>query len=114
MALGRGMKSILRNGGLMVGSGWVEIASRLIYIVFVTRYLGAQDYGVWTYAMAAYGLVIGLSTLGLETLIPVRMHQTADRVQEILSTALCLRLVTLLVAGMGLILFAMLAEEDWS
>ncbi|MEM9778986.1 MAG: oligosaccharide flippase family protein, partial [Pseudomonadota bacterium] len=112
MALGGGIRSILRNGGLLMGGGWVEMLARLTYIVFMTRYLGAGDYGIWTYVMAAYGLVIGLSTLGLEAQIPIRLNQAPERATQILGTALSLRLATLALTGAGLAGFALWAETD--
>ena len=45
--MGTGIKSIIRNGALLMGSNWVEIGLRALYLVAITRYLGSELYGIW-------------------------------------------------------------------
>ena len=111
LILGSGIRSILRNGILLTGSNWIETGLRAIYLVAITRYLGAELYGIWAYAAAAYGFAIALTGFGFETLLPIRLGTDRRDAGRVLGASLWLRLALLGVAALALAGFAAVAES---
>lgn len=109
--LGDGAVSILRNGANLLGSHWAEAALRLAYAAAITRILGAEQFGIWSYALALYTLLIGLVGFGFETQIPLRLGTSRDRLPVIGRTGLVIRLGLLGVAGLVLVLIGLVAED---
>lgn len=105
-----GIRSIIRNGALLAGSNWVEIALRTLYVVAITRFLGAELYGVWAYAAAAYGLAIGLVGFGFDTLLSIRLGTEKRDAARFVDIMLALRLGLLGLAGVGVAVYALAAE----
>lgn len=112
MALGAGIRSIVRNGASLMGSNWIETALRAVYLVAITRYLGAELYGFWAYAMAAYGFLLGLTGFGLEVLLPIRLGRDRRDAAGILGVALSLRLGLLALAAVALAGYAVWGEPS--
>ena len=75
--VGPGIRSILRNGGFLMGVTLGETALRAIYVVVLAHFITATAYGLWAYGGAAYGLAMGLALLGFDFLIASRIG--ADR-----------------------------------
>lgn len=110
LTAGTGISSIIRNGAFLMGSNWVETALRAVYLVAITRYLGAELYGVWAYAAAAYGFLLGLTGFGLEVLLPVRLGSDKRDAAGFVELTLSLRLGLLGLAALGLAAYALWAE----
>jgi O-antigen/teichoic acid export membrane protein len=109
---GRGFVSILRNGLLLLGANWVEALLRLVYAAAITRFLGAEDFGVWTYSLAAYTLLVGMTNLGFETLLPLRIGADAGSAAREARTGFVLRMAILVVAALVLAIAALFLEPD--
>ncbi len=108
--MGTGIQSIIRNGAFLMGSNWVETGLRALYLVAITRYLGAELYGIWAYGAAAYGLAIGLIGFGFDTLLPIRLGASKRDAAGFAGVTLTLRLGLLALAGAGLAAYAFLGE----
>ncbi|NNU81992.1 hypothetical protein HMH01_16260 [Halovulum dunhuangense] len=109
---GAGLRAIARNGILLSGAMWIETAIRFGYILAITHYIGAEGYGVWAYAAAAYLLGVGLSGFGLDALIPVRLGASRQGTGRYLGATLTIRVALGALAGAGLAAYAGLVEPD--
>ena len=76
----------------------------------LARYLGPDSYGTWTYALAAYGLALGASSLGLETLVASRIGRDRSKGAAVIGSTATLRLSLCALAIAGLAAFAAIAE----
>ncbi|GMG85609.1 hypothetical protein LNKW23_48320 [Paralimibaculum aggregatum] len=95
-----------------MGLVWVESALSAVYIVVIARVLGAEAYGYWSYALAGYLLVLGLTGFGLDSLMAIRLGAARQDAARYLGAALLLRLA---VTGLGVVVlaaYATIAEED--
>lgn len=110
LTAGIGIRSIIRNGAFFAGSNWIEIGLRAVYVVAITRYLGAELYGVWAYAAAAYGLAIGLVGFGFDALLSIRLATEKRDAAHFAGVMLALRLGLLGLAGLGVAVYALAAE----
>ena len=112
LQVGNGIRSILKNGGYLAGAAWIEIGLRTIYLLFITRMLGPDLYGVWAYVIATYGLAVGMVSFGSETLLPRQLGATKANADSYTGTALTLRLSLQLLVTDGLVFFAFLALPE--
>ncbi len=112
LQVGNGIRSILRNGGHLAGAAWIEIGLRTIYLLVITRMLGADQYGIWAYAIATYGLAVGLVSFGAEALLSRYLGANKSDAEIYLGNALTLRLSLQVLAAIGLVLFAFSAPPD--
>ena len=71
--------------------------------IFVARYLGRSDFGLFSYALAFVTIFQVPATLGLEEILVRELVRTPDDVGAILGTALGMRLVS------GFVTMAMIA-----
>jgi len=109
--LGDGFKSILRNGAYLFGTNAWTALLRVVYLVFLTRFLGPDNYGIWAYAIATYVLTITAGNFGLEVLSSVRIGARKQGARHFLDTCFTMRILLLLAFSMLLALYAFLIED---
>ena len=110
MKLGNGIRSILRNGAYLAGSNWIEIILRAVYVVVITRALGAEVYGVWAYVIAAYLMVVGLANFGFEGLVQIAFGRDPETARKTVQAALTTRAIVGVLAALAFLLFVFLTE----
>ncbi len=64
-----GFKKILSNTGYLFGENALNMVIGLAVGVWVARYLGPEDYGLWMYAQSMVALVAAFGTLGTTQII---------------------------------------------
>ena len=84
----------------------------LFVYVWVARYLGPENFGLYNYSIAFVGLFGALATLGLDEIVVSRLVKEETKTSEIIGTAILLKLTAafLLLLFITLILFA--TSED--
>ena len=74
----------------------VNMTIRFFVSVWVVRYLGPEQYGVYSYALSFVGLFAAFSTLGLDNIVVRNLSREGASEGEILGTAFVLRVVAAL------------------
>ncbi|MFO5474450.1 MAG: flippase [Dolichospermum sp.] len=92
------LKSSDKLRGIIANTGWL-FADRILRMgvglfvgVWVARYLGVQQFGVFNYATAFVALFSTLSTLGLDAIVVRSIVREPEKRAEILGTAFWLKL----------------------
>ncbi|QSV64650.1 MAG: flippase [Dolichospermum sp. DL01] len=92
------LKSSDRLRGIIANTGWL-FADRILRMgvglfvgVWVARYLGVEQFGVFNYATAFVALFSTLSTLGLDAIVVRSIVREPEKRSEILGTAFWLKL----------------------
>lgn len=98
---------ILANAGWLYLDQIVRMAVGLIVFSLVVRGLGAEQYGVLSYAMAFPGIFLPLATLGLDYVVVREFVRRPDEQEQIFGTALTLKTAAALGA------FAVAAGVAW-
>ena len=108
------LQSSNRLRGIVVNTGWLfvdrilRMGVGLFVGVWVARYLGVQQFGVFNYATAFVALFSTLSTLGLDAIVVRSIVREPEKRAEILGTAFWLKLfggvVALVLAVSSIIL----------
>jgi O-antigen/teichoic acid export membrane protein len=93
-----------------MGSNWIETVLNGVYVVAISHFLGAELYGAWAYAAAAYGFVLGLTWFGMDMLLPMRLGADRRDSAGFVGVTLALRLALLGIAAVGLAVYALVYE----
>ena len=70
----------------------IRIAVSFVVTIFVVRYLGPKDFGLYSYVLSFFWLFASLSTLGLESITTREIVKYPDKKDEINGTVFFLRL----------------------
>lgn len=106
---------ILANAGWLYLDQIVRLAVGLIVFSLVVRGLGAEQYGVLSYAMAFPGIFLPLATLGLDYVVVREFVRQPEQRERIFGTALVLKSAAALTAffmAAGVAWWAPLAGPD--
>ena len=69
----------------------LQIITNFIVVIFLSRYLGPNDYGAYTYSQSFIGMFLALSTLGLEVVLVKELVKGIFDRKNIIGTALVLK-----------------------
>lgn len=95
-----------------MGFGWLEYGLRTIYIFVLAKFLGPELYGFWAYGLAVYGLIVGLVSFGIESLIPLRIGTDKASAPDYLGLTLAIRFILMGIAVGALTIYAFASESE--
>ncbi len=103
-----GLKKYGMNSLWLISEKVYAILLSLIIGIVVTRYLGPENIGIMTYAIAIYAIIFAISTLGLDDFIIKNV--VADRVNapKVLGSAFFLRTVTSVLLFISALIYSYL------
>ena len=111
MKPGAGIKAITVNGMGATGMTMAETLVRLVYFIAITRLVGPEGYGLYSWALAFYGVILSGALLGFETLVPFAYGKGNAAGDRQASVTLALRVGVTMLVGLGLTIYAQLAER---
>lgn len=85
---------ILINIGWLLADRLLRMAVGLVVGIWVARYLGPKDFGVFSYVLAFVSLLTPLATLGVDNLAVHDCVRQPEKKDEIIVTAFALRLIS--------------------
>jgi len=85
-------KKYLANTSWLFIERIVRIVISFVVTIFVVRYLGPKEFGLYSYALSFFWLFGSLSTLGLEAITTREIVKNPDKKDEINGTVFFLRL----------------------
>lgn len=100
--LGDKARAIIANTGWLFADQILRMGVGLVVGVWIARYLGAQQYGLFNYATAFVALFSPLATVGLDSLVVRHIVRNSWDHEQILGTAFWLKLF----GGVGSVLLA--------
>lgn len=107
------LQNVIGNTGWLFADHILRMAVGLLVGIWVTRYLGPEQYGVLSYAIAFVTLFSSIALLGLEGIAVRDMVRNPSRSDEILGSTFFLRMIGALVAfGLILISIVLLRPTD--
>jgi len=97
-----GLQAIIANTGWLFADKILRMGVGLFVGVWIARYLGPEQFGLWNFAMAFAALFGAFATLGLDGIVVRELVKNPERQNELLGSAFALKLiggaVTLLIA----------------
>jgi PST family polysaccharide transporter len=97
-----GLQAIIGNIGWLFADKVLRMGVGLFVGVWIARYLGPEQFGLWNYAAAFTALFGAFATLGLDGIVVRELVKNPERQNELLGSAFALKLIggviTLLIA----------------
>lgn len=106
------LKKILGNIGWLFSGRFLQLSVGLIVGVWVARYLGPQQFGLLSYALAFVALFTPVATLGLKTIVVREIVTDPDKTGKNLGTSFVLHLIGGVVAYSSIVVFVFLLHPD--
>ncbi|MEH2463789.1 flippase [Nostoc sp.] len=88
-----GLRAIIANTGWLFADRILRMGASLVVGVWVARYLGVQQYGLFNYALAFVSLFSPIFTLGLDDVVVRHILRQSSNKEEILGTTFWLKLL---------------------
>jgi PST family polysaccharide transporter len=88
-----GLKAIIFNTGWLFADRILRMGFGLIVGVWIARYLGVQQFGIFNYASAFAALFSPIATMGLDGIVIKEIVRYPTNKEEILGTTFCLKLI---------------------
>ena len=98
-----GFRKYFFNTSWLFGEKLIRILSSLVVGVWVTRYLGPEDYGILGYARSFVAIFMAFSTLGLNTILVRELVKDPSRKNSLIGTSFILQTLGSIVL-MGLLI----------
>ncbi|WP_445631786.1 flippase [Nostoc sp. DSM 114167] len=86
-----GLRAIIANTGWLFADRILRMGASLVVGVWVARYLGVQQYGLFNYALAFVALFSPIFTLGLDDVVVRHLVRQLSNKEEILGTTFWLK-----------------------
>jgi PST family polysaccharide transporter len=104
---------ILHNSGWLFVDKFIRMGVGLFVSIWLARYLGPEQFGLWNYALAFTGLFGAFSTLGLDGIVVRMLVKEPDKINEILGSAFGLKVMGALFAvATSLVAISLMRSED--
>ncbi|MEH1837393.1 MAG: flippase [Nostoc sp.] len=103
-----GLRAIVANTGWLFADRILRMGASLVVGVWIARYLGVQQYGLFNYALAFVSLFSPIFTLGLDDVVVRHIVRQSSNKEEILGTTFWLKLlggVASVLLAVGTMLF---------
>lgn len=88
-----GFQAIISNSGWLLADKALRMGVGLIVGVWMARYLGPEQYGLWNFASAFAALFSALSILGLDSIVVRELVKKPERQNVLLGSAFVLKLM---------------------
>jgi polysaccharide transporter, PST family len=90
----------------------LELVLRFVLNAWMIRYLGPEDFGLYSYALSYFYLFANVATLGLDQIIVRDLSRGAHPAGELLATAFMLRVVASISSFLLLVTIVLLTEHS--
>lgn len=88
----KGFRKYFSNTSWLLIEKVIRLSIGLFVSIWVTRYLGPTQFGVYSYAISFVGLFSVIATLGLDSIVVKELVKNQKKTGEILGTAFILKL----------------------
>jgi O-antigen/teichoic acid export membrane protein len=105
------LRKILGNTSWLMFERIVNMTIRFFVGVWVVRYLGPEQYGVYSYALSYVGMFTALATLGLDNIVIRNLSREGTSREEVLGTALALRIIGA-IATVSIVVASVMSVAD--
>lgn len=107
------LQQILANTGWLFGDKILRMGMGLLVGVWVARYLGPSQFGLFSYVTAFVALFGAIASLGLQGIVVRDLVRGPERAQELIGTAFVLQLIGGLFAlTLSVVMMVWLRRDD--
>lgn len=89
----------------------IKMLFGVFVIVLLTRYLGPENYGVFSYAQSFVAIFLALSTLGIDVILVRELAQKVRDSNELIGTAILLKVLVSIIAIVIIVVLNLFVED---
>lgn len=89
----QGFMKYFENTSWVFAEKLIRIVTGLFVGIWVARYLGPEQFGLFSYSQSFVGLFTAIATLGLDGVVVRELVKNEDCKHELLGTAFCLKVI---------------------
>ncbi|MFA6065195.1 MAG: flippase [archaeon] len=108
------LQKILSNMGWLTFDRFFRMGVGVIVSIWLARYLGPAEFGIWNFAIAFVALFGVFSGLGLDSIIIRELVKNPSKQNTILGTAFFLKLFASIVAIISILILSLLFVGDFT
>lgn len=86
------LQALISNAAWLLADRIFRLGVGIIIVVWLARYLGPDEFGVYSYAVAFVGLFSSVASMGIDTILVRELVNKEGRASELLGTALLLKI----------------------
>jgi O-antigen/teichoic acid export membrane protein len=105
-------KKYLANTSWLFGEKLIRLLLAAFVQIFIIRYLGAEKFGLLSYAISITGLLAALTTFGLDSIVTRELVKTPEKRDYLLGTVFFLRLFGALLSFVLLYIILKLTGDN--
>jgi O-antigen/teichoic acid export membrane protein len=108
-----GLQKAVANSGWLLCDRLFRLGLGLFVGVWIARFLGPEQFGIWNFALAFTAIFGSVSTLGLDAILVRELVKQPDRKYELIGSAFVLRAIGAVVAlVLAVVLIGMMRPGD--
>ena len=100
------------NSSWMFAEYCLKIISAIFVTIYIARYLGPEDFGVLSYALAVVTIFMAVTRLGMESILVRELARHTEQAKDNMGTAFMLMLVAAFIGLLVLSILIYLFESD--
>lgn len=108
----KALKKIFYNTSWLFADRIIRMGIGVIVIIWIARYLGPEQFGIYNYAIAFVALFTAVSTLGLDHIVVREIVRQPDKKDEIVGSALLMRFLASVITVVLISLIIFLLRPD--
>jgi len=105
-------KKYFKNTGWLVGEKMIRILFGFVVNILMVRYLGAKEFGVFSYTLSYVGIFASLASLGLDTIVTREIVNSPQDKNKILGSVFILRLIGAAISFFTILLLLIFTGES--
>lgn len=106
------MLRYLKNTGWLAVEQILRLISGLVVGIWVARYLGPQQFGIYSYVIAVCSIFSGFARFGLDGVLVRELVNPSDKTSQLLGTAFWLKVAGALIAIFLLIILIWISDPN--
>jgi O-antigen/teichoic acid export membrane protein len=111
-SLSPGLKKIISNISWLITDKFLEIGLGLIVGIWVARYLGPEELGLFNYAISLVTLFSPFAALGLNSIVIRDLSKDPLQKEKLLGTSFALKLASSLVTSLFIVILIFFIKPD--
>jgi O-antigen/teichoic acid export membrane protein len=108
----QGFRKYFANTSWLFAEQILRIIAGLLVGIYVARYLGPEQFGLFSYALAFVALFASVAKLGMDGIIVRDLVNAPEKRDAYLGTAFWLKVMGAILAGAGIAVALTIAEND--
>lgn len=110
----QGFRKYFKNTSWLLAEKILRMIVGLFVGIWVARYLGPEQFGLFSYAQSFVGLFIAIAMMGLNSLVVKEIINHKEKLNEILGTSIVLKLIGSVIAFIMILISIQFTTNDFN